>query len=145
MRKVLNIWLPPEGDHRLLHFQQDLGRQWKDPAFQVIFPYLSGDPGAEWPPSILEVELKGWKRNSEGLFLETNVPGWLFRMAFPLAVPETALDPARLPPPPVQGWTRGRLGLLELETSDESWSQVIWKLTRVRPWRPPLISQEHKG
>jgi hypothetical protein len=127
------VWLPPDGDSRLVRFQETLARACGvDPA-TLVPPYLAllGSEGP-WGP----VRAGAWDRSpqEEPVLGATDDRGpvGFFRFDLP---PGQEIPTTSLPPPPAWIWTRGRTATLVLETPQGDRRFILWSWESLAGWR----------
>lgn len=132
MNQTCSTWLPPDGDVRLVRFQQDVARSvglpdglpgpgylgllGRTPTGRLVcgdWTHLEGEP-------VLEAH------DSQGLV------GY-FHLALGGARPWENADLSALPPAPEWAWNRGVLADLTCEDSDASF--VLWSWSNRRGWK----------
>jgi len=129
------VWLPPDGDSRLVRFQEEVARLTGRIEAGGPPPHLSCAPPDRVPDGPLR--LASWQREQGVPVLRTTddrgCPGAL-HFVFLSDRPWTDFEMGRLPPPPAWVWTRGRIAWLDLDVSDEG-TVVLWSWTEFSGWR----------
>lgn len=127
------VWLPPDGDSRLLHFQEDcaaLAGAWEAAA---VPPYLALDLRGPSGP----IRCGAWRFDDDPGLEASDDLGFLG--IFRLALPGSPLfaHPERLPPAPPWRWTKGRLGFLVLDQPLGDASFLLWSWESLTGWKAP--------
>lgn len=128
---VRRVWLPPDGDRRLVRLQEAVGEALGRPGMAAIPPHLVLDVGQTvtgplslGPWALVEGEVALPVREPRGTV------GWL-RLG--LAWDGTGAE--GLPPVPQDAWTRGRLGTLTWEPVPGG---VLWSWSDLAGWKAAL-------
>lgn len=125
------VWLPPDGDVRLIRFQEDLAARIGRPGETSIPPYLQLAPG-RIPRGAVTVE--GWGLDGlEPVLGARDADGPVGVVRFGLPWPTPAPHP--LPGPPSWSWSKGRLADLVVETPDGGPGFVLWSWENPCGWR----------
>lgn len=131
-----SVWLPPDGDPRLVRFQQELSRLVGLPEGAPLPPHLHLSSSMGRPEGV--VFLGGWVL-SEG---EPVVEAWdeegqigVVRFSLFRDKPWTTPDLAGLPPPPSWRWTKGVKASLHMSFPDGGNSFILWSWESRRGWK----------
>ena len=137
MNLIRNVWLPPDGDSRLVRFQESLVHETGRMEWAALPPFLVLSSPDRSP--VGHVEVDAWiladgqplleARDSEGRLGE-------FFLGLPFPRPWSESELATLPRPPNLVWIRGRLARLELDWNDDACA--VWSWTSLRGWKPAL-------
>ncbi len=139
MNQKRRVWLPPDGDPRLIRFQQEAAARFglTDGATLPAHLEVSGETGRPSGP----VETGGWiVREGEPVLEARDALGvvGVFRFGLPAGAwrPE---DRSALPAPPGLSWVRGMTAVLSVERPHGDDSFVLWTWESRSGWKadPP--------
>lgn len=135
MNQKRQVWLPPDGDVRLVRFQQELAEHLGLINGVSLPPHLEL-PSPTGRPSG-EVRLGDWTfYNGEPVLEAWDDKGAVGMVRFSLAQTATSPGLVDLPRPPDWRWTRGVIATLEItHTGDPSF--ILWTWTSRRGWKSP--------
>ena len=129
----LTVWLPPDGDSRLVRFQEAVALATGRSEAGVLPPHLPC--GASRVPSG-PLTLGSWAWEAGLPHLEAWDTWGLvgcFRFVLPGGPPWLDPDRERLPAPPSLVWNRGRLAVLRVHRSEDG--VVLWSWESVSGWK----------
>jgi len=121
------VWLPPDGDRRLVRFQDDLVCKTGRMELAAVPPYVHLDPADRIP--VGPVEAGSWRLDAGQPVLDAlDSRGLLGVFRFGLAWgPVWADDDLASLPPLRWRWSRGRFAVLELSQPDPWFALWSWK------------------
>lgn len=133
-----SAWLPPDGDSRLVRFQQDLSAWGGWSEQPALPPHLELLVGEGRPAGF--VGTGGWVlREGEPVVEGFDSLGTVgvFHFGFPSGQPWVL---ETLPPPPALTWTKGTTAVLAAEWPQDP-SFVLWSWESRRGWKggPPKV------
>ena len=131
------VWLPPDGDNRLIHFQQDLARLLARPDWEAVPAHLELTH-PEVPPDGA-VSLGNWvERSGESVLEGRDSHGTVGVFRFgPDGVTLSTEERLLLPVAPAWVWTKGRLATLErVDTGRPGF--ILWSWQNQRGWKAAL-------
>ena len=132
MNVVRRVWLPPDGDHRLTRFQEELTRTTGQEEWSVVPAHL--ELATDRAAPVGWVSLGPWTRDGRPTLEAWDALGlagvfWLGTGLGPLSpVPEGLVGPPGK-------WTRGRVGFLDLTVASDG-EVVLWTWRSLRGWKP---------
>jgi len=127
------VWLPPDGDRRLVRFQDDLVRKTGRMELAAVPPFVHLDYPDRIP--VGPVEAGSWRLDDGQPILEAHDsrgPVGVFRFGLADGQPWTEDEVASLPPLPWR-WTRGRFAVLEFSQPDPWFA--LWSWQWLGGWR----------
>ena len=137
MNLRVKVWLPPDGDPRLVRLQQAAAESLGCPGRVGVPPYLDLGPGGIRPEG--SVETGAWGIDKAELVLEARDsagPVGLFRFGLAVGGPNPSGQLDRLPAAPCWKWTRGRTGILAVETAAGPGTVILWTWESLSGWKP---------
>ncbi len=140
MNLVRRVWLPPDGDNRLVRFQEELART-VGRAWTAVPPHVVLESGERAPEGW--VAPGSWSWDGGQLVLEAwDAGGRVGAFWFgPPGLPGDEPPRMDLPPPPPWRWTRGRLGFLDVTMPSDDPDFVLWTWRSLRCWKSALPSE----
>lgn len=138
MNQKRRVWLPPDGDPRLIRFQQEAASRAGVAEGAILPAHLELTVGDGRPAG--PVETGGWILHEEEPVLEArDALGRVgfFRFGLPAGARGTAIFPG-LPDPPALCWTRGVTAVLSVEKPRGDDSFVLWSWESRRGWKADL-------
>lgn len=130
----IRVWLPPDGDARLVRFQADVALATGHPEAEILPPYLPCESPA-WRPSG-PLRLGTWGLTAGVPVLEvwdSSGPVGALRFVLDGEPPWSAGELEQLPSPPSWTWTRGRLATLTIERSPDG--VILWSWAQISGWK----------
>ena len=136
MNRRPTVWLPPDGDSRLVRFQAAAAGALGIPGLVSMPPYLELTVPGRVP--IGAVFLGGWRWES-GTFImaardDLGSPG-VFRMGLGPGRVWNESDLGKLPLTPGWSWTRGRTAWVTVEDRPGPGAFVLWSWEGLSGWR----------
>lgn len=127
MKKSRWVWLPPQGDVRLLRFQEDVALKVGD-TFRAFPPLLMAPENTPFPTKteLVEISLGKWLPREEGPYLEGPLPGLKFWLGWKAPEDWTVFS---VPP---YTWQTGRIAYFTWEPAGNG---LFWSFSSWRPWR----------
>lgn len=130
------VWLPPDGDVRLVRFQQSVANALGHGGLALVPPYLRLDVPGRFP--VGPVRVGSWVIDGDPVLEALDDEGSLGRFRFNLPVPkEPSAILERCPPAPGWSWTRGRTAWLVLDGCEDG-SFALWSWESLSGWKQPL-------
>lgn len=142
MNLIRRVWLPPDGDSRLVRFQEELARRANRWEWTAVPPFVHLDNDVEIP--VGPVETGSWLLDEGQPVLQALDSGrsmGVFRFGLASTRPLIESDLAGLPAPPSWKWTHGRLGVLELTLPQDDAAFALWTWTSLRGWKSGLSKE----
>jgi len=136
MNLIRRVWLPPDGDSRLVRFQETLARVAARLELAAVPPFVHLDSSVRDPAG--PVEAGPWRLDRDQPVLDAlDAEGLIgvFRFGLPSRQGWSEEDLALLPPPPVWKWTRGRLAVMELTLPQGDAWVALWSWKILSGWR----------
>lgn len=127
------VWLPPDGDSRLIRFQEALATEFSRLEWAAVPPYVHLEERNPHGP----VVPGAWVLEAGVPVLEARDEAGLvgvFRFGLP-GSPWSAQEFSRLPPPPSWKWERGRLAVLDLTIPRDDAVFALWSWESLTGWR----------
>jgi len=128
MNRRFRVWVPPDGDSRLVRFQAIVAECTGRIELVALPPHLSCEAPGRVPSGPLRLGTWTWVQGVPAIetFDALGSPGSLY-LGLPPGRPWTQAEASALPPVPPLAWTRGRLAVLNLEWTGDRFALWSWE------------------